>query len=290
MYPVVKWVGGKRQLLPVITKMIPEKFGNYFEPFLGGAALYLALEPVNAIINDVNHQLIGLYNAIKNSPDEFISKLSEYENGFNNLKNQEEKKQYFYMMRDQYNTLIQTEKEDIEMYAIMIFLNKSCFNGIYRVNKKGLYNVPFGRKNSIKICDENNIRGISKLLSTAKITSLDFEAACSGAEEGDFIFFDSPYYGTFDSYQAGRFSEEDHVRLSKLFKKLSKKGVYCMLTNSNTDFIKNLYKGYRITVVPVKRMINRDALNRTGEEIVVTNYSLGIETAITKNIKATEIL
>ena len=147
-----------------------------------------------------------------------------------------------------------------------------CYNGLFRVNSKGLFNVPSSRKKNCILYDEKNIYDVSKALSKATILSGDFEKACCRARRGDFVFFDSPYFDTFDCYQKDGFSIEEHKRLANLFKKLSERGVYCMLTNSDTDFIRQLYSEYTINSVDVKRMINCDGKNRTGKELIITNY------------------
>lgn len=275
MVPVIKWVGGKRQLLPTIMKMIPDKFETYYEPFLGGGAVYMALEPKSAVVNDFNPQLTNLYKVIRRNPEGFIASLKELETIFNSLQSDEERKQFYLDSRDRFNSILFENGNTLERASLLVLLNKSGFNGLYRVNSDGLFNVPFGKKTHLNLCDEDNIRDIAKKMHSAKIMTGDFEKACRSAEKGDFVFFDSPYYDTFDTYQAGGFSEADHVRLAKLYESLTDRGVYCMLTNSNTDFIKNLYSDYNVEVVAVKRMVNCDASKRTGEEVIVTNYSNG---------------
>lgn len=275
MFPVIKWVGGKRQLLPTLLKMVPSKFGTYYEPFLGGGAVYMALEPELAVVNDFNPQLTNLYKVIRRNPDGFIASLKELENAFNLLNTNEERKQFYLDARSRFNSILFENGKTMERASLLVFLNKSGFNGLYRVNSDGLFNVPFGKKIHLNLCDEGNIQDIAQKMRTAKIMTGDFEKACRSAVTGDFVFFDSPYYDTFDIYQAGGFSKADHVRLADLYKSLTDKGVYCMLTNSNTDFIKSLYSSYHINVVAVRRMVNCDASKRTGEEVIVTNYSNG---------------
>lgn len=270
--PVIKWAGGKRQLLPVITQMLPPDYHQYYEPFIGGGAVYLHMAPEYAHINDSNRQLIGMYEQIRSNQDKICSHLKYFQDTYNAFPEMKEKDAYFYELREQFNKTIEQEILNPMSAALLIFLNKTCFNGIYRVNASGRFNVPPAHRKKVNAYNKDNMKRISELLQKTIITCGDFEKACEGAEEKDFVFFDSPYYNTFDTYQAGGFSEEDHLRLFRLFKRLSDKGVYCMLTNSNDDYIKELYKDYDITVVDVKRMINSDATNRVGKEVIVKNF------------------
>lgn len=270
--PFVKWAGGKRQLLGEILERIPRTYDNYIEPFLGGGAVLFALQPKRALINDINASLIHTYKIIASDPQQFINKIKELDSRI-----VEDGKEYYYLIRDLYNSKLMREEFDLELAALFVFLNKHCFNGLYRVNAKGLFNVPYnnGKKASI---DEEVILEVSKYLKKLTICLGDFEDACKDAKEGDFIFLDSPYAplnpSSFESYTKEGFDMESHVRLSKLFDNLTQKGCYCMLTNHNTEFINDLYgnKGYKMDVVSVKRMINSDASKRTGEEIIICNY------------------
>ena len=272
LQPFVKWAGGKRQLLGEIIERIPHTFENYIEPFLGGGAVLFALQPKRALINDINASLIHTYKIIASDPQQFINKIKELDSRI-----VEGGKEYYYLIRDLYNSKLMREEFDLELAALFVFLNKHCFNGLYRVNAKGLFNVPYnnGKKASI---DEEVILEVSKYLKELTICLGDFEVACKDAKEGDFIFLDSPYAplnpSSFESYTKEGFDMESHVRLSKLFDNLTQKGCYCMLTNHNTEFINDLYgnKGYKMDVVSVKRMINSDASKRTGEEIIICNY------------------
>jgi DNA adenine methylase len=271
--PIIKWVGGKRQLLNKLKEKVPKDYNAYFEPFFGGGALFFELKPENATINDFNTQLINVYNQIKNNKKRVVNNLTKYQNEYNNLKDDKEKTKYFLDKRTEFNKYIQKNKLNTISAALFIFLNKTGFNGLYRVNKNGLLNVPSAHKNTVNTFDNDNINEVSSLLKKCTILNDDFENACKNAKSKDLVFFDSPYYDTFDTYQSGGFSVEDHKRLFKLFKSLTEKNVYCILTNSNTDFIKNLYKDYDIEVVSVKRMINSDATKRTGEEVIITNFN-----------------
>ena len=272
MNPVIKWAGGKRQLLSEIEKRLPKTYNTYYEPFFGGGAVYFYLNPNNAIINDSNPQLINMYNQIKYNSSELMRLLSIYETEYNSFPSQEFKDNYYYSKRSEYNNCIITNEQTCHSAALLIFLNKAGFNGLYRVNKNGQYNVPSGHKDKINLYDEDNINQIQNSLNSTTIYQDDFERICETAQPGDFVFFDSPYYDTFTSYQANGFSNEDHQRLYNLFKTLTEKGVYCMMTNNNCEYIRNLYKDYRIEEISVKRMINRDPSNRIGEEVIIMNY------------------
>lgn len=270
--PFLKWAGGKRQLLGEIIERIPHTFENYIEPFLGGGAVLFALQPKRALINDINASLIHTYMTIASEPQQFIVKIKELDSRI-----AEGGKEYYYFIRELYNGKLMREEFDLELAALFVFLNKHCFNGLYRVNAKGLFNVPYNNSKKASI-DEEVIFEVSKYLKDLTICLGDFEDACKTAKEGDFIFLDSPYAplnpSSFESYTKEGFDMESHVRLSKLFDKLTQKGCYCMLTNHNTEFINDLYgdKGYKMDVVSVKRMINSDASKRTGEEIIICNY------------------
>ena len=270
--PIIAWVGGKRQLLSVINERLPQHFNTYYEPFFGGGALFFDLCPPKAVVNDFNDQLVNMYEQIKTRPKEvkrYIDPLEEIYNGFSE---ETERAEFYYKLRDLFNGFILRKVHSPISAATFIFLNKTGHCGLYRINSKGEYNVSFGHKKQTNAYDETNWQNVSKALAGTKLLHGDFEKACADAKAGDFVFFDSPYYNTFDTYQKGGFSEHDHRRLASLFRDLTDRGVYCMLTNSNTEFIKTLYSDFRVEVVDVKRMINRNANKRTDQEIIVTNY------------------
>ena len=271
-YPLVKWVGGKRQLIPQIRERMPAQFNNYYEPFVGGGAVIFELLPENAVINDINRALINAYQMICKYPQEFLQEINRLD-----AEMWEDGKEYYYSLREHYNDKLMKDEFDVELAALFVFINKHCFNGLYRVNGKGLFNVPYNNSRRSSV-DEKSIKEISEFLKKVTIISGDFEAACEGARAGDFVFIDSPYAPlnptSFESYTKEGFDIESHRRLANLFDELTARGCYCMLTNHNTELINELYgnKGYTIDVVSVKRMINSDASNRVGEEVIICNY------------------
>lgn len=270
--PFVKWAGGKRQLLLQIKERMPEKYNNYYEPFVGGGAVIFELLPANALINDINKALINAYRQICNAPETFLKAVNKLDEEM-----WEDGKKYYYSLREQYNDKLMRAEYDVELAALFVFINKHCFNGLYRVNGKGLFNVPYNNTRIVSV-DENAIMEISKYLQGVMIMDGDFEVACKDAKKGDFVFIDSPYAplnpASFESYTKEGFDIESHQRLANLFDELTDRGCYCMLTNHNTELINELYgdKGYKMDVVSVKRMINSDASNRVGEEIIICNY------------------
>lgn len=272
--PFIKWVGGKANLLFSLRQRLPERIGTYVEPFVGGGALFFDVQPADAKLNDVNPRLINLYVSVRSHKEELIDSLNSYESEYNTLASINAKKDFYYQNRTEFNARGFETDLTVDDAARFIFLNKTNFNGLYRENAAGKYNAAFGWKDRVRLFDEVNLCSCSAALKNVDIMNGDFEDACNSLSAGgDFVYFDPPYYSTFDGYQAGGFSEEDHMRLHNLFQHLSRIGVYCMLSNSNTDFIKNLYAGYNIDVVPVKRMINRNGSGRQGEEeLIITNY------------------
>ena len=270
--PFVKWAGGKRQLITQIRERMPEKYNDYYEPFIGGGAVIFDLLPANALINDINKALINTYRTICNEPDAFLKEVNRLDNDM-----WEDGKKYYYTIREHYNDKLMRSEYDVELAALFVFINKHCFNGLYRVNGKGLFNVPYNNSRRVSV-DEDVIIATSEYLRGVTIIDGDFEQACKNAKKGDFVFIDSPYAPlnptSFESYTKEGFDIESHKRLEKLYDELTARGCYCMLTNHNTELINELYgnKDYKIDVVSVKRMINSDASNRVGEEVIICNY------------------
>ena len=274
VHPFVKWAGGKTQLLEVIESHLPETFNRYFEPFVGGGALLFKLQPKALSINDSNEELICVYKCLENN--ELFELLKK-----ELLKHEENhSEEYYYQVREMDKL---EEFSNLPIYiraGRMIYLNKACFNGLYRVNSKGYFNVPSGKKKVVNCFDKKTFDNLNLFFKNRKpvITSIDFEEAVKNAKAGDFVYFDPPYdtweeKNSFTSYDKNAFGKEEQVRLANVFKELSNKGVYVMLSNHNTKFINELYKGFHITVVPAKRMINSKADGRGEvEEVIITNY------------------
>jgi len=274
--PYLKWAGGKRQLLADIVKYLPQNINSYtyYEPFLGAGALFFELQPQKAVINDFNEQLILSYNVIKDEVDELVVLLKEYQN-----KNIEE---YYYEIRNMdRNTEIFNKLTNVEKTARLIFLNKTCFNGLYRVNSQGLFNVPYGKYKNPAICEEIVLRQISSYLNDKdiKILNNDFEYAVSTADKKSFVYFDPPYHSpdktNFTGYQAGGFDDDKQERLRNVMIKMTNRGVKCLLSNSDTEYIRELYKHEQFEVISVqaKRAINSDSAGRgVVNEVLIKNW------------------
>lgn len=271
--PVLKWAGGKRQLLKDIKKHIPEKFSTYYEPFLGGGAVLFELQPSKAVVNDINEELMNVYLVIRDHIEELIEELKKHER-----KNSEE---YYYEIRELDRDKRKYEQlSNIEKAARIIYLNKTCYNGLFRVNSQGQFNVPYGRYKNPDIVNEVTLRAVSNYFNKAKITFKcgDFEEAVKGAREDSFVYFDPPYdpvsdTSSFTGYDINGFDKEEQLRLKELCDKLNKKGVKFLLSNSATDFILDLYKDYNITIVQANRVINSKADKRGKvDEVLVKNY------------------
>lgn len=278
--PFIKWVGGKGKLIPELVKLFPKKFNNYFEPFVGGGALFYEVKQKNNIafssINDINKKLMIAYKQIQKNPKKLIIFLKNIEIEYKKLSLKEQGK-YFYDIREKYN---KENLDDITTAGYLIFLNKTCFNGMYRENSKGEYNIPFGDQKNPTICDEKNILNVSKCLENTEITTLSFEESVKNCKKGDFIYFDPPYYpinitSSFTSYHKNTFGPDEQKKLRDVFTTLVKKGCFVMLSNSNTDFIRELYKDFDINELYAARSINSNG-NKRGKikEIVITSYPL----------------
>ena len=269
LQPIVKWAGGKRQLLSSLITYLPSSYKNYYEPFIGGGALLFHLTPTKAVVNDINPQLINIYQQLQRDPSSLEKEIQELDNHF--IDNS-----YYLDIRTQYNDCLQKGELSVHSAALMIWLNKHCFNGLYRVNKQGLFNVGFN-KNTNKTLVGYDYLSTSKFLQIVTIYNKDFEDVCSTVEKDDFVYFDSPYLpksktANFTAYSKDGFTEEDHIRLSNLYKKLDKKGAKLMLSNNNVPKVKELYEGYRIIPLITKCSINSDGSNRTSKEVLVINY------------------
>lgn len=270
--PILKWAGGKRQLLPVLLKNIPDKFNTYYEPFIGGAALLISLYSLNkinnAVISDTNTDLYNLYNTIRKEPQELIDEL-------NNLK--------FRNSRDDYyraRSLFNSTEDSVRRSAILIYLNRHGYNGLYRVNSNNKFNVPFGKYSNPGMPSPGNIMALSKILQSCTVMNSDFEVAVMNAVRGDFVYFDPPYMplsktSYFTGYTHSGFVERDQERLSRIFKDLSRKGVYVMESNSSTELIRELYKDFSLMEVDARRNINSVGTKRDAvKELIITNYGV----------------
>jgi DNA adenine methylase len=261
---------GKRQLLPVIRQYVPKKFNIYYEPFLGAGAVLFDIQPSRAIVNDANRELINCYQVIKDSPEALIADLKKHENN----------KDYFYALRDLDRNPEYRDLSPVIRASRIIYLNKTCFNGLFRVNSEGQFNVPFGHYAQPRIVDETVLMAVHTYLQAGKITlgNTDFELATETAKKGDFIYFDPPYdplseTSSFTGYNLNGFGKADQVRLKETFERLSQKGCKVLLSNSATDFICDLYRDFKIIRVPANRSINSIASGRGKiDEVLVMNY------------------
>jgi len=260
--PILKWAGGKTQMLNDIRSRMPTPYGRYIEPFFGGGALFFAIQPEKSIVSDSNPELVNVYKQIANNVGCVINCLKQYENT----------KEMFYVVRGQDWTQLQKE----EAAARMIFLNKTCFNGLYRVNKKGQFNVPYGKYKNPKICDEEVLYAASRALKNTEILCADYKDVLEHhAKPGDFIFLDPPYlpisaYSDFKRYTKEQFYEEDHIELAKTIAQLHEVGCHTILTNSNHPLVHELYDQFNIDIFQTKRYISCNGGKRTGEDVIVT--------------------
>ena len=272
--PFVKWVGGKRQLLAQFRKLNlypPEQFDSskhsYFEPFVGGGAVFFDLLPDKAYLSDLNKELVTTYNVIKNSVEALIVSLKKHTVS----------KEYFLALRAQEVSSL----DDIAIASRFIYLNRTCFNGMYRVNSKGGFNVPFGKYTNPMICDEDNLRKVSKALQGVTITQQDYKEVLKKAKKGDFVYFDPPYHpvsktSSFTAYTADAFLEKKQLELRDTVVELDARGCFVMLSNSDAPFINEIYSGLkniRISKVEAGRAINSKGSGRGKVfEVLVTNY------------------
>lgn len=267
--PVIKWVGGKRQLIHELKSFLPKKYNRYFEPFIGGGALFFSLRHQNSFISDYNHELTNLYITIKENPQELIKDLKKHKNT----------SEYYYETR----SLDRDEKKyaklsHVQKASRFIYLNKTGFNGLYRVNKKGQHNVPYGKYKNPTWLDAENILACSELLGDTEIQTGDFEIIKKYVKKGDFVYFDPPYVplnasSSFTSYTDQGFDSKMQERLKALCDHLNSIGAYFMLSNSYTDYILDLYKEYDIKTVMASRAVNSKASGRGKiKEVVVINY------------------
>ncbi|HEX2173680.1 MAG TPA: DNA adenine methylase [Dehalococcoidia bacterium] len=265
MTPFVKWAGGKGQLLAQLDPYFPPHFRKYLEPFVGGGAVFFHLQPKRAVLGDSNEELITCYRVIRNSPEELIASLEQHRY----------ESDYFYEVRAR----DPRQLTDVERASRFIFLNKTCYNGLYRVNRRGQFNVPFGRyATPPRIFDPSNILGVSRLLQTSDLVCASYEQTIQRAEPGDFVYFDPPYHplsatANFTRYTQLAFTDFDQFWLAQAFRTLTERGVYVMLNNSDTPLVRWLYKAHRIVEARANRAINSDPAKRNPVvELIITNY------------------
>lgn len=270
--PVVKWVGGKRQLLDDIIPLLPDHFSTYVEPFVGGGALLFEIQPKKAIVNDLNHELINLYKVIKDNPNELLLLLEKHE-----LNNSEE---YFYQIRALDRSESYNEMSDIEKAARIIYLNKTCYNGLFRVNQAGQFNSPYGKYKNPNIVNKPVVLAMANYFQNNNITLLngDYKLALKKLRKGAFVYFDPPYMpisssSSFTGYTENGFDKKQQIELKEECDKLNSRGIKFLLSNSDHPFIRDLYKDYEIITVKAKRSINSNS-NKRGEinEVLVRNY------------------
>lgn len=267
-YPIVKWAGGKRQLIFELLNNIPENYNRYFEPFLGGGALFFELQPDNAYISDINEELINLYQVVRDNVDKLIVDLQKHDIS----------KEYFMEIRNIDRTQEYKSWSDIQKASRFIYLNRTCFNGLYRVNSQGQFNVPFGHYKNPRIIDENNLINCSNLLQKTEIRNADFSEILKKVKKGDFVYFDPPYVplsetSGFTSYTKDGFDINMQFKLKDVCDELNSMGVKFLLSNSDTKLVNELYENYNIKKVFASRAINANADGRGKiTEILVRNY------------------
>ncbi len=289
--PFVKWVGGKSQLLDEIREKYPSTIEKYCEPFVGGGAVLFDVlskfQPNQVLINDINKELINTYLQIKNNCSEMISRLSNLQDIYKNH-SIEENKAFFYEKRIRYNELksIGNEQENIEKAALFIFLNKTCFNGLYRVNSKGLFNVPFNNAKNPLLCDEDNLKACSELLQNVEMIVGDYKQCKNFIDTNTFVYIDPPYRplsqtSGFTSYSENGFSDKEQIELGNFITEISTKGAFVVASNSdpknsdeNDDFFDILYSKFKIERVAATRMINSNAKKRGAiKELLISNIA-----------------
>ena len=272
LQPFTKWTGGKRQLLGELRSYMPETYGRYFEPFVGGGALFFDLAPEKAVINDFNEELINAYRQIKNNPAELINLLIKHK--------ENNSKEYYLELRSVDRDGRISRMTGVERAARILYMLRVDFNGLYRVNAKNQFNVPYGRYKNPKIVNVDLLYQISEYLNENDIEILqtDFAEAVKDAQTGDFVYFDPPYIplnetSSFTSYTHEGFSYEEQVRLRDTFKELTERGVYAMLSNSSSPLVEELYKDFNIYFVEAQRTNGAKSSSRGKiSEIIVTNY------------------
>lgn len=281
--PFVKWAGGKAQMLDELVTRSPSiedgPIASYFEPFLGGAALFFALLddpdriPRRSVLNDLNSELMVTFSTVRDDLDRLVDRLDTLQKKY--LTSDDDARADFY-----YQVRKKQPRAPIEVSARLIFLNKTCYNGLYRVNRQGRFNVPHGRYKNPRILDRQVLLAASRALQGAELLCVDFEEACESSREGDFAYFDPPFYpltetSKFTSYTEADFGRQDQLRLKWCIDRLTDRGVHVMVSNSSHDFVRGMYEGscYRVEELAARRMINSRGDRRVGSsELLITNY------------------
>lgn len=257
--PFLKWVGGKRSILPELLKRMPSEYDAYHEPFLGGGALFFSVQPKEAYLSDVNFHLILTFKAVRDDVDGVIRQLKIHERLHN--------KEYYLKAR----LKLFKEKDNTKLAALFIYINKTCFNGLYRVNQSGRFNVPMGDYKEPPILDEENLRNVSAVLQGVDIEQHGFDH--TKIYKNDFYYIDPPYHETYSQYDGSGFGDAEHTKLADFCKKIDEKGGFFMLSNSDTPFVRNLYKAYDIEIVSASRMVSCKAHQRgKTNELIIRNY------------------
>jgi DNA adenine methylase len=280
--PFLKWAGGKRQLLPYLAKHLPASYGSYIEPFLGGGAMFFYLKPQRAILADLNEDLINCFTIVRDNVEPLIKALNKYVND----------EDFYYRIREQDPKSL----SDIERAARTIYLNKTCYNGLYRVNKKGDFNVPFGRREKPSICEPKVLFAAHQALQGAQLIHGDYQQVLKRyAKPGDFIYLDPPYYpaegyADFKRYTKEFFYEEDHIELRNEVRRLVDRGCWVLLTNSNTEFVRNLYEGFSYEVLDARRSISCNPETRVGQDLIVIATKPAVKTPALIKLHSEQLL
>jgi DNA adenine methylase len=276
MKPLLKWAGGKRHIANILKAHLPNDWdkGTYFEPFLGGAAFFLHLEMAESRLSDVNKWLIAFYSNVKENPVELVDVIQNHVDHFNSADGDDKRKSVFYEFREKYNQQI----DSIDTSALLYVLNKLCFNGLYRENSNGYFNVPFGHKKKFPEFSTRDFHDVSAKLSNVSISVEDFESAVLKAQPGDFVYFDPPYVpvdatSSFTSYSSGGFGITDQMRLARTMIELGDRGVKALLSNSSTPLTRDIYSPLKQVQILAPRMVSARAAGRGDiEELLIMNY------------------
>lgn len=272
MTPLVKWIGGKRQLLHILKDNLPEKYSTYYEPFVGGGTLLLSEHPESFVVNDSNEDLVSLYLSVKDASFTLLELLDRYQSEYNSSL---DKKEFYYKVRDE------ELESQIGKAARLVFLNKTCFNGLYRMNSKGKFNTPWNRKKKVCLYDRDNFLKVSQYFKDhyKGIFCGSWEKLWDMPQKGDIVYSDPPYDpikcsgSKCTDYTSIGFTKEDQTKLSEWFKELTDRGVYVMESNHNTELIRQLYKDFNTQVVSARRNVNcKGSLRGTVEEVLIKNY------------------